>query len=96
MKGLKLCAAVAAGLALTMTAQKATAQVSVNIGVGGPVPVAPVEVAPVCPYGYFNYAPYSCAPLGYYGPQWFVGEVFVGSGPWFHGPEGFHGSTVRI
>src|SRR5580704_6034012 len=39
-----------------------------------------VEVgpAPVCPYGY-------------YGPEWFTGGVFVGVGPWFHGPESFRG-----
>jgi hypothetical protein len=46
---------------------------------------------PICPYGYFDYAPYSCAPYGYYGPDWFVGGVFVGAGPWFHGPRGFWG-----
>jgi len=56
------------------------AQISVNIG-----------VAPVCPYGYFDYPPYDCAPYGYYGPDWFVGGVFIGAGPWFHGPHGFHG-----
>lgn len=96
MKALKLPVAGAlAGLAIAMTAQKATAQVSVNIGTGDPVPAAPVEVAPACPYGYFNYAPYSCAPFGYYGQQWFVGAVFIGAGPWFHGPEGFHGYVNR-
>jgi uncharacterized membrane protein YgcG len=58
----------------------APAQVSVNIG-----------VEPVCPYGYFDYAPYDCAPYGYYGPDWFVGGVFFGAGPWFHGPHGFYG-----
>src|ERR1700761_4215294 len=58
----------------------APAQVSINIG-----------VAPVCPYGYFSYPPYECAPYGYYGPDWFVGGVFLGAGPWFHGPAGFHG-----
>jgi hypothetical protein len=59
----------------------APAQVSINIG-----------VAPVCPYGYFDYAPYSCAPYGYYGPDWFDGGgVFIGAGPWFHGPHGFYG-----
>jgi len=61
-------------------AGNARAQVSINIG-------AP----PVCPYGYFDYAPYSCAPYGYYGPDWFVGGVFLGAGPWFHGPHGFYG-----
>jgi hypothetical protein len=66
--------------AVCCTAAVAPAQVSVNIG-----------VAPVCPYGYFDFAPYSCAPYGYYGPDWFVGGVFIGAGPWFHGPRGFHG-----
>ena len=48
--------------ALLSCATLAPAQVSVNIG-----------VAPVCPYGYFDYSPYDCAPYGYYGPDWFVG-----------------------
>ena len=64
----------------------AGAQVSINVQIGP---------APVCPYGYFNYAPYSCAPLGYYGPQWFTGGIFVGAGPWFAGPERFHGDVDR-
>jgi hypothetical protein len=63
-------------------ARSAPAQVSVNIG-----------VAPVCPYGYFDYAPYNCAPYGYYGPEWFTGGIFIGAGPWFHGPQGFHGNV---
>ena len=60
----------------------AQAQVEVGVNIGP---------APVCPYGYFDYAPYDCAPYGYYGPDWFVGRVFIGAGPWFHGPHGFHG-----
>jgi hypothetical protein len=48
-------------------------------------------VQPVCPYGYYEAPPYSCAPDGYYGPEWFNGGVFVGAGPWFHGPERFYG-----
>src|ERR1700679_993208 len=60
----------------------ADSQVSVGINIG---------VAPVCPYGYFDYAPYDCSPYGYYGPDWFVGGVFLGAGPWFHGPRGFYG-----
>lgn len=40
--------------------------------------------APSCPYGYFDAAPYGCAPAGYYGPEWFNGAVFIGAGPWFH------------
>jgi hypothetical protein len=46
---------------------------------------------PVCPYGYYDFAPYACAPYGYYGPEWFVGGLFIGTGPWFHGPRHFRG-----
>ena len=70
---------LAAGFLLTNSA-KTPAQVSVDIG-----------VAPVCPYGYFDYAPYDCAPYGYYGPDWFTGGIFIGAGPWFHGHRGFYG-----
>ncbi len=62
------------------TAPKAEAQVSVDIG-----------VAPDCPYGYYDVAPYACAPAGYYGPEWFTGDVFIGAGPWFHGASEFQG-----
>jgi hypothetical protein len=75
--------AVAAAVAVfgfIAAAPKAQAQVSVDIG-----------AEPDCPYGYYDYAPYSCAPDGYYGPEWFLGGVFLGAGPWFHGPEGFRG-----
>lgn len=67
-------------VALLSFSPSANAQISVGIG-----------VAPVCPYGYFDYAPYDCAPYGYYGPDWFTGGVFIGAGPWFHGPHGFYG-----
>jgi hypothetical protein len=63
-----------------LSAAKTQAQVTVNIG-----------PAPECPYGYYDVPPYDCAPYGYYGPEWFTGGVFIGVGPWFHGPEGFHG-----
>ena len=59
---------------------RAQAQVSVTIG-----------PPPVCPYGYYEVPPYNCAPDGYYGPEWFVGGVFIGAGPWYHGPEHFYG-----
>jgi len=65
---------------LIATAHKANAQVSVNIG-----------EPPVCPYGYYEVPPYNCAPDGYYGPEWFSGGLFIGAGPWFHGPEHFYG-----
>ena len=60
----------------------------VYVGVG-PGYIGP---APVCAYGYYPYYPYACAPYGYYGPDWFVGGVFIGAGPWFHGyGRGFYG-----
>ena len=62
------------------------AQVRVGVGVGfGPGYYAG---PPVCEYGYYGYAPYSCAPYGYYGPSWFSGGLFIGAGPWFHGYYG--------
>jgi hypothetical protein len=76
----KVLAFSALTIALISCVPVTPAQVSVNIG-----------VAPVCPYGYFDYAPYDCAPYGYYGPDWFNGGIFIGAGPWFHGPHGFYG-----
>ena len=67
-------------VAMLSCVSAAPAQIAVNIG-----------PAPICPYGYFNYAPYNCAPYGYYGPDWFSGGIFIGVGPWFHGPRGFYG-----
>ncbi|HEY1805949.1 MAG TPA: hypothetical protein VGG45_15865 [Terracidiphilus sp.] len=75
------CAVVAVGLLCCVPS--APAQVSVGIGIGGP--------APICPYGYFDYPPYDCAPYGYYGPDWFNDGIFIGAGPWFRGPAHFYG-----
>jgi hypothetical protein len=61
------------------------AQVRVGVGVGVGVGPGYVAEAPVCAYGYYGYAPYACAPVGYYGPSWFAGGVFIGAGPWYHG-----------
>ena len=61
--------------ALLSISSSAPAQVSINIG-----------AEPACPYGYYDVAPYNCAPYGYYGSEWFSGGVFIGAGPWFHGP----------
>ena len=46
---------------------------------------------PICPYGYYESPPYTCAPDGYYGPEWFSGGVFIGAGPWYHGSDRFYG-----
>jgi len=79
---LKAKALVFAALAVGLfySAPPAPAQISITFG-----------VEPVCPYGYFDYAPYNCAPYGYYGPDWFVGGVFIGAGRWYRGPEHFYG-----
>jgi hypothetical protein len=81
MRGLTfLLSAAVIALGITAGAPKAQAQVAVDIG-----------VAPECPYGYYDVAPYNCAPAGYYGPEWFNDGVFIGVGPWFHGAPEFHG-----
>jgi len=49
----------------------ANAQVAINLG-----------VPPVCSYGYYDYAPYSCSPMGFYGPGYFYNGIFLGMGPW--------------
>jgi hypothetical protein len=61
------------------------AQVSIGIGIGA---------EPACAYGYYGYAPYRCAPYGYYGPEWFNGGAFVGAGRWHHG-DAFYGHVNR-
>lgn len=87
---LAVAMAVAGAMASTANAQ---VRVGVAVGVGAPAYVGP---APVCAYGYYPYAPYACAPYGYYGSEWFVGGVFIGAGPWFHGFYGpaFYGHPV--
>jgi hypothetical protein len=67
-------------LFLLAPTDRASAQISVQVG-----------PAPVCPYGYYEVAPYNCAPDGYYGPEWFANGVFIGAGPWYHGHEHFYG-----
>jgi len=44
--------------------------------------VVEVGVQPVCTYGYYDYAPYQCAPIGFYGPGYFYNGIFLGMGPW--------------
>jgi hypothetical protein len=67
--GLLCTTALLAPLAL---APKADAQIAITVG--GP--------PPICPYGYYGYAPYSCAPVGYYGSGYFYNGIFLGLGPW--------------
>jgi len=83
MSGFKfLAVAAVAGVFLLAAGPKAQAQVAGEVG-----------VAPDCPYGYYDYAPYNCVPDGYYGSEWFDGGVFIGVGPWFHGRGDFQGKV---
>jgi hypothetical protein len=83
MRGMKyILLAAVAGIGIAVTAPNAAAQVSVGVDIGA---------APDCPYGYYDVVPYGCAPAGYYGPEWFNDGVFIGVGPWFHGPAEFRG-----
>jgi hypothetical protein len=83
MRGLKLLAVTAVTAGFFITGLPALGD-QLSIGIG---------VAPECPYGYFDVAPYSCAPSGYYGPEWFSGATFIGAGPWFHGSKEFRGNV---
>ena len=71
MRGLKAFIGTTALLAGLALAPSAKAQIMVDIG-----------VPPVCSYGYYGYAPYECAPMGYYGPGYFYNGIFLGMGPW--------------
>jgi hypothetical protein len=73
---------IAALAVIGVAAFSSNAQAQVGVEVG---------VAPDCPYGYYDVAPYACAPAGYYGPEWFNDGIFIGVGPWFHGASEFHG-----
>jgi hypothetical protein len=85
MRGLKfVLAAALVAISFGSAAPKAEAQVSIGVHIGS---------APSCPYGYYGYSPYRCAPYGYYGPEWFVGNGFVGAGPWHR--DRFYGHVNR-
>jgi hypothetical protein len=62
-----------AGAALLATVALApTASAQIVIGID----------PPVCSYGYYDYQPYACAPMGFYGPGYFFNGIFLGVGPW--------------
>jgi hypothetical protein len=71
MRGLKVLLGATVLLGSLALVPKVNAQVAINIG--GP---------PVCSYGYYNYSPYACAPVGFYGPGYFYNGIFLGMGPW--------------
>ena len=72
MRGLTGLLCTTALLAPLALAPKANAQIAISIG--GPPPISS--------YGYYGYAPYSCAPVGYYGSGYFYNGIFLGMGPW--------------
>src|SRR5271165_7475417 len=59
-------------------AQVPVPMASVGVGVSG------VPMEPSCMYEYYDYAPYGCAPMGYYDNSYFSGGMFIGIGPWYH------------
>src|SRR5581483_8005158 len=71
MRGIKILVSATALLACVALAPAAHPQIVVEVG-----------VQPVCPYGYYGYAPYQCAPMGYYGSGYFYNGIFLGMGPW--------------
>jgi hypothetical protein len=81
--GILALLAICLGSASFANAQRVVVGVGMGPGYWGP--------PPICAYGYYDYYPYDCAPYGFYGPDWFVGGVFIGAGPWFHGFRGFRG-----
>jgi hypothetical protein len=90
MKKLMLLGLLGVGLMAAPSAHAQPVVFGIGVGVGPVYAGAP----PVCPYGYYDYYPYACAPYGYYGPEWFSGGVFIGAGPWFHrayGRPGYYG-----
>ena len=82
MRSLKYFALFAIVGIIVMSTPAAHAQISFGINIGGGDGDYD-EAPPVCQYGYYGYAPYTCAPYGYYGPQWFNSGAFIGAGPWY-------------
>ena len=77
--------ALATMLLFPLTLAHAQVAVGVDPGYEGGYAYGP----PACSYGYYGYAPYACAPYGYYGPSWFNGGIFIGAGPWLRGGYGY-------
>jgi len=72
-------AAAVAVIGFTAATPKAEAQVNIDIGAEPhALRLLRLRSLPLC-------------SLRYYSPEWFVGGVFVGAGPWFHGPDHFRG-----
>ncbi len=66
---------------IVLAAVHSQAQVAIGVQIGPTYGY--YNVPPPCPYGYYSYYPFDCAPYGYWGPQWFADGVFIGTGPWY-------------
>jgi hypothetical protein len=85
MRGFKTLLCTTALLASVFAVSGAlapSAGAQVVVGVQVPAVEVGIGIQPVCPYGYYGYAPYGCAPMGYYGPGYFYNGIFLGMGPW--------------
>src|ERR1700685_1652829 len=71
MQTFKALICTTALLAASAMVPTADAQIAISVG-----------IQPVCSYGYYDYAPYACAPVGFYGPGYFYDGIFLGMGPW--------------
>lgn len=89
MKYLRYLALVSMWMLLPLAYAQAEVHFGIGVAVGPGYGPRYVVGPPVCAYGYYDYYPYACAPYGYYGPQWFVNGVFIGTGPWYH-PRAFY------
>ena len=83
MNGFK-CSALAAvtGICFTASTFKTQAQVTVNIG-----------AEPACPYGYYDYAPYECAPYWLLRPGMVFRRRLYWGGPVVPWPGTFDGNV---
>lgn len=77
MERMAMVATVVASFALGFPVSTVHAEAAqIGIQIGGP------EMEPVCTYGYYEEPPYACAPVGYWGPEYFYGGHFRGVGLW--------------
>jgi hypothetical protein len=69
------------GVFVVLAAVPSPAQVAIDVHIGRNYGY--YHVPPACPYGYYPDYPFGCAPYGYWGPEWFADDVFIGAGPWY-------------
>lgn len=85
MERLAMVAAIVGSFALGFPVTTVHAETTPLGGLGAPqvgISISSPLVEPVCTYGYYDYSPYACAPVGFWGPEYFFGGHFRGAGPW--------------